>query len=85
MSNYEKNETGVLFKNDKKEKETQPDYKGNLTVDNVEYYISSWINTSKKGDKYMSLKLTKKEDVKDEFVKEVSATLDDGMDQSIPF
>ena len=32
-----KDNSGVLFKNDKKESEKHPDYKGNITVDGLAY------------------------------------------------
>jgi len=50
-----KNNSGALFKNDNKTKETQPDYKGNGIINGEQKQISAWINTSAKGLKYMSL------------------------------
>jgi uncharacterized protein (DUF736 family) len=50
-----KNNSGALFKNDNKTKETQPDYKGNAIINGEQKQISAWINTSAKGLKYMSL------------------------------
>jgi uncharacterized protein (DUF736 family) len=49
-----KENTGAIFKNTKKEKETQPDYKGTINVDGVEKEIALWIRTSQKGTTYMS-------------------------------
>ena len=61
MSNYEqKDNTGALFANDKREKETQPNAKGSAMIDNVEYWVSAWTNTSSKGTKYQSLKFERK-------------------------
>lgn len=62
MSNYDNTNSGALFKNDRKESEKHPDYKGSINVDGVEYWVSSWINESKSGKKYLSLKLNKKEE-----------------------
>ena len=45
---------GYLGKNDYKEKDSQPDYKGKCTVKTVEYDIGGWIK-EKKGRKYISL------------------------------
>ena len=39
------NNKGVLFKNDRKEKENHPDYRGNIEVDGKEYYIKGWKKT----------------------------------------
>lgn len=50
-----KNNSGALFKNDNKTKETQPDYQGNAIINGEPKQISAWINTSAKGLKYMSL------------------------------
>ena len=61
---YDNNLRGFLMKNTEKEKDTQPDYKGSVMVDGVEYWLSSWIKTSKKGDKFMSLSLQPKEQAK---------------------
>lgn len=56
-----KDNTGTLFKNDRKEKETHPDYKGSILITEPgEYWLSSWIKEGPKG-KYMSLSATIKE------------------------
>ena len=53
--------SGALFKNDRKQKETEPDYKGTINIEGVEYYISAWVNESARtGQKYFSLKATPK-------------------------
>lgn len=51
----QKNNSGALFKNAKKETEKHPDYTGKALVNGKEMQISAWINTSKNGTKYMSL------------------------------
>jgi len=48
------NNSGVLFKNDKKDTEKHPDYKGNIMVDGQEYWLSAWIKEGKTG-KFMGL------------------------------
>lgn len=53
--------TGSLFKNDRKESDTHPDYKGNALLNGVDHWVDAWINTSKNGDKYMSLKFKPKD------------------------
>ena len=60
MSNYDNTNRGVLFKNDRKEKDTHPDYKGSINADGVEYWISAWMKEGAKG-KFMSFSLTPKE------------------------
>ena len=46
--------SGVLFKNDKKDNERAPEYKGNIMVDGQEYWLSAWIKEGKTG-KFMGL------------------------------
>ncbi len=48
-----KNNSGAIFKNNKT-KETQPDYRGKVKVNNVEMEISLWFKESQKGTKYFS-------------------------------
>lgn len=60
MSDYDNTNTGVLFKNDKKEKESHPDYRGSVNVGGAEYWLSSWIKSGAKG-KFMSLSVTPKD------------------------
>ena len=52
--------SGVLFKSDKKDNERAPDYKGNIMVDGQEYWLSAWIKISKDGNKFMSLSVKNK-------------------------
>jgi len=63
MNQYEqKDNTGALFVNDRREKETQPNARGSALIDGVEYWVSAWTNTSSKGVKYQSLKFERKEE-----------------------
>ena len=60
MSNYDNTNRGVLFKNDRKEKDTHPNMKGSINVEGVEYLVSAWTKEGKNG-KFISLSLTPKE------------------------
>ena len=47
-----KENTGILFKNNYKEKESQPDYKGTALIDGQYKDVALWINTSKNNVQY---------------------------------
>ena len=58
--------SGVLFKNDKKGNERSPDYSGKINIDGREMRLAAWIKEGKAG-KFMSLKVsefTQKQEVK---------------------
>jgi hypothetical protein len=51
---------GVLFRDDKKTKETDRDYSGTINVNGEEFWLSAWVKTSKAGRKFMSLSVKPK-------------------------
>ena len=55
---YDDELRGVLFKNDRKATERDPDYTGEAQIRGEKFWLSAWIRESKGGRKYMSLSLT---------------------------
>ena len=55
MAYEHKENKGSIFKNDRKEKDTHPDYTGQANVNGTVYNVSAWINESKGGKKYYGL------------------------------
>lgn len=53
--------SGVIFRNDKKVNDTHPDYKGSIMVAGIEYWISGWIKDGKSG-KFMGLAVMQKDE-----------------------
>lgn len=72
--------SGVLFRNDKKENDRAPDYKGNVMVDGNEYWLSAWIKEGKTG-KFMGLAVSPR-DAQPPASKPMPKNLDDS---DIPF
>jgi uncharacterized protein (DUF736 family) len=62
MPQYDNTNRGALFKNDDKESDNHPDYKGSINVAGKEFYLSAWIKESKAGKKYMSLSVQPKDE-----------------------
>jgi len=58
--------SGLLFREEKKDKPTSPDYKGQATLDcphcarSVELRLSGWIKTARTGAKFLSLSFRSK-------------------------
>jgi hypothetical protein len=57
---YDNTNRWTLNKNDRKDKDTHPDYKGSLNVDGVDYWLDGWIKDSANG-KFISGTLKRKE------------------------
>ena len=60
MSYEQKENSGVLFKNNKKETPNHPDYTGTLKLSDGDYLLSAWVKDGKSG-KFLSLSVKKKE------------------------
>jgi len=78
----QRDNSGVLFTNDKKENERAPHYKGNITVDGKDYWLSAWVKEGKSG-KFMGLAVSPKEEYKAKPSERSKATSFD--DDSLPF
>jgi uncharacterized protein (DUF736 family) len=51
----QRDNSGALFKNEKKSSDKAPDYRGEVMVNGQKMEIAGWIKKSKAGKMYMSL------------------------------
>jgi hypothetical protein len=82
MSDYDNTNSGALFENVDRKTDKHPNARGTLNVEGVEYWISAWTKVSKKGDKYQSLSVQRKEERSD---RGTPSQVDTPFDDSIPF
>lgn len=66
---YDDTNRGALFKNDDKQADNHPDYRGKINVAGTDYWLDAWIKTSKAGNKFMSLSVKPKEAPKRQMAK----------------
>lgn len=64
MTFQHKPNRGSLFRNDRKQKDSEPDYKGDALIDGKEVWLSAWLNDGKNG-KYLSLSFQDKQESHD--------------------
>ena len=84
---YDNSNRGVLFKNDRKEKETHPDYKGSYTNgDGQEFWLSAWLKKDKNGNTFMSLSTTAKDEVHNKGMQQARQAMQPKeLDDDLPF
>lgn len=59
---YDNRNTGIISKNDRKEKDTHPDITGSINVEGVEYWLAGWHKVRQEdGKPFYSLSLKRKE------------------------
>ena len=76
----QRDNSGIMFKNDRKEKDTHADYQGECMIDGKPYWINAWIKEGKRG-KFMSFAFKPKEARREAAAQDSRSELD----SEIPF
>jgi hypothetical protein len=61
MAYEQRDLSGSLFKNEKREKDTHPNLTGTVMIGGVEYWASGWTKERSNGEKWISLSFKPKE------------------------
>ena len=61
MAYEQRDNSGSLFKNDKKDSDKHPDRKGSAMIGGVHYWVSGWVKQDRNGQPWMSLSFQPKE------------------------
>lgn len=61
MSREQKDNSGAIFRNTRKESDNHPDRTGSCVIGGKEYWISGWLKDSDRTGQYISLAFTPKE------------------------
>lgn len=85
MGYEQKDMSGSLFKNDKKEKDSHPNAKGTAKIDGVEYWVSAWTKKDKNGNPWQSLSFKRKDDAKPQPERKTERAAHPDDDSDLPF
>ena len=69
--------SGALFTNDKKTKDTHPDLNGKITINGREFYLSAWKKQTNQGKGYLSLSIKPAEEQQAKQSNDISDFLND--------
>jgi uncharacterized protein (DUF736 family) len=61
MMGDRRDNTGALFKENDKQGEKSPDYRGPLTIDGIDYVLAGWVRETQSGQKFLSLAVRRKQ------------------------
>lgn len=49
---YDNTNSGLMYRNDDKQQDSHPDFKGSINVEGAEYWLSAWVKEGKEGGKF---------------------------------
>ena len=82
MTEYDNTNKGILSRNDRRESDSHPEFKGQININGTEYWLSGWVKERKDGTgKFFSLSAKLKDG---QSIKPKPAS-DDFDDENLPF
>lgn len=83
---YDNTNRGVLFKNERKEKDTDADYTGSYTnVNGEDHWLNAWLAKDKNGNTYMRLSTKAKDEAHAKGMQQARQAFTQEADSDIPF
>ena len=83
---YDNSNRGAIFRNEDKQQDNHPDYKGSLNVNGVDLWVSGWLKTSDKtGKKFLSLSVKPKDAAPVKQASKPKSSGFDDMNDDVPF
>lgn len=61
MAYEQRDNSGSVFKNNRRERETQANLTGSALIDGKEYWVNAWTKTKADGEKWISLSFNPKQ------------------------
>src|SRR5262249_3892353 len=62
MAFEQKDNSGAVFVNDRKEEDAHPDRTGSARIDGVDFWVNGWLRKTRDGKPYLSLSFRPKQD-----------------------
>ena len=84
MAFEQRDNSGAIFKNERKEKDTQPNMTGSAMIEGVMYFVSAWTKEGAKG-RFQSLSFKRQDEKPAQKPKEREPGSFDDFEDSIPF
>lgn len=91
MAFEQRDNSGTVFVNERKENDSHPDRTGSAMIDGVQYWVSGWVKTGAKGQ-FLSLAFKRKEGTgarpsteRDTPVRKPAPSRHDDMNDEVPF
>lgn len=83
---YDNTNSGILGRNDRKEKDTHPDFTGQINVEGVDYWLNGWIKERRDGSgRFFSLSVRRKEERASQRQSQPAPAPEQDFDDDVPF